>query len=125
VVILFDIDGTLIDHDSAERAAVADLHGRLGRTEPFSVLLSAWKTAFDRHYARYLAGELTIEQQRRERFREALDTRLSDDAADRLSAFYLSKYLDRCQIYPDVVNCLDEVSGFSLGIISNGERGQQ
>jgi len=32
MVILFDIDGTLIDHDTAETIAVAALRGRMGHT---------------------------------------------------------------------------------------------
>ncbi|MBY0503658.1 MAG: HAD family hydrolase [Bryobacteraceae bacterium] len=125
MVVFFDIDGTLIDHDSAERTAVSALSDSLGRTGPVETLLESWKTAFDIHYARYLAGELTLQQQRRERLRDALDPSLSDAGADHLSALYLHHYLAACQLYPDVRECLELLGGFPLGIISNGDRVQQ
>ena len=87
VVILFDIDGTLIDHDAAEVIAVIALHGKIEHTDDATGFLRRWRSAFERHYNRYLAGELSIQQQRRERFREVFDLNLSDAAADRLSAF--------------------------------------
>jgi FMN phosphatase YigB (HAD superfamily) len=42
MVILFDIDGTLIDHDQAEAIAVAALHRRLGITESGDMFLDRW-----------------------------------------------------------------------------------
>jgi hypothetical protein len=69
MVILFDIDGHIDHHDSAEQIAVAALRARPEHTESAAEVLGRWRTAFERHYARDLAGELSIRQQRRERFR--------------------------------------------------------
>ena len=66
MVILFDIDGTLIDHDTAETIAVAALGGRMEHTDDAVGFLQRWRSAFERHYTRYLAGELSIQEQRRE-----------------------------------------------------------
>ncbi len=125
MVILFDIDGTLIDHDGAERVAVEILRRKLGLAEPPEAFLARWHEILERHYDRYLAGELTLQGQRRERFREAVDSSLTDEAADRLSDAYLADYLDVCQPYPDVAPCLAELAAYPMGVISNGERSQQ
>ena len=117
MVILFDIDGTLIDHDTAEAAAYAAISGRTD--------LGTWRSAVERHYNRYLAGELTIQQQRRERLREVFDPNLSDAAADQLSALYLDHYLAACDLYSDVRAALAQLAAYPMGIISNGERTQQ
>lgn len=82
MVILFDIDGTLIDHDAAEIAAVTALLGRMSHTQDAVAFLQLWRSTFEKHYSRYLRGELSIQQQRRERFREVFDSTLSDDAVD-------------------------------------------
>ena len=102
MVILFDIDGTLIDHDTAETIAVAALGGRMEHTDAAAGFLQRWRSAFERHYNRYLAAELSIQQQRRERFREIFDPNLSDAAADHLSALYIDEYLAACDLYSDV-----------------------
>jgi putative hydrolase of the HAD superfamily len=125
VVILFDIDGTLIDHDAAELIAVAALRARVEHTDDATAFLRRWRSAFERHYSRYLAGELSIQQLRRERFREVLDLNLSDAAADGLSASYIDQYLAACELYSDVKPALAQLASYPMGIISNGERSQQ
>ncbi|MGP0075896.1 MAG: HAD family hydrolase [Bryobacteraceae bacterium] len=125
MVILFDIDGTLIDHDAAEVIAIAALRRKIEHTEDAAGFLRRWRSAFERHYNSYLAGELSIQQQRRERFREVFDPNLSDSAADQLSAFYIHEYLAACELYSDVQAALAELAGYPMGIISNGERSQQ
>ena len=125
MVVLFDIDGTLIDHDAAEAIAVAVLRGEVARSEDPAGFLHRWRIAFDRHFSRYLAGELSIQQQRRERFREVAGAGLSEAAVDRLSAFYIERYLAACELFGDVKPALAELAAYPKGIISNGERGQQ
>jgi putative hydrolase of the HAD superfamily len=125
MVILFDIDGTLIDHDSAEAIAVAALRDRMGQTEDSVGFLRRWRSAFERHYNRYLAGELSIQEQRRERLREVFDPNLSDDAADRLIDSYINEYLAACELYSDVKPTLARMATYQMGIVSNGERRQQ
>ena len=125
MVILFDIDGTLIDHDSAEEIAVTALRDRMAPAEDSALFLRQWRVAFERHYARYLAGELSIYEQRRERLREVLDSALSDDDVDRLSASYIDRYLAECRLYPDVRPALTQLAAYPMGIISNGDLRQQ
>jgi len=125
MVVLFDIDGTLVDHDEAEKEAVLALHRRLGLGGIFGDFHVRWRVALERHYARFLAGELSSQEQRRARLREVLGSPLSDADADALIAGYLDDYLSHCRLYADVEPALAELSGHRLGIISNGELGQQ
>jgi putative hydrolase of the HAD superfamily len=125
IVILFDIDGTLIDHNQAEAIAVAALHHRLGVTERGGAFLDRWRTALERHYSGYLAGELSIQEQRRERFREVIEPTLSDAAADERIAAYIDDYLLECRTYSDVEPALARLTAYRMGIISNGERHPQ
>src|ERR1051326_4129312 len=114
MVVLFDIDGTLIDHDAAEAVAVATLGGEVARSEDPADFLRRWRIAFDRHYSRYLAGELSIQQQRRERFREVVDASLPEAVVDQLSAFYIERYLAACELFGDVRPALAELAGYPM-----------
>lgn len=125
MVILFDIDGTLIDHDQAELVAVAALHGRLGLSGTVSEFQCQWRIALERHYARYLSGELSIQEQRRARFRDVVHPALSDLDADQMSATYLDDYLSACRLFPDVEPTLAQLTPYRLGVVSNSERAQQ
>jgi len=125
MVILFDIDGTLIDHDTAEICALDTLRARMRHEEDSAEFMRRWRIAFERHYNRYLLGELSIEEQRRERFREVFDPAMADAVADQWIAFYLEDYLAACRLYSDVMPALEQLSGYPMGIISNGDRGQQ
>ena len=84
MLILFDIDDTLLDHRVSERSAAALLHRSIGAAASFEECLVKWTAASERHFARYLAGEVSLDGQRRDRVREMVDSGLSDEFADRL-----------------------------------------
>lgn len=121
--ILFDIDGTLIDHDAAAHRAALELCDRLAL--PQEGFAERWDEAFQRHYARFMAGEVSLTEQRRARLREASGMEWSDVEADAMMREYLSDYLSFCAPYPDVAPMMDALRGWRKGIISNGERAQQ
>jgi putative hydrolase of the HAD superfamily len=125
MLVLFDIDDTLLDHLTASNAGAIALHRRLGIGLPVEQFLSTWSAALDRHYERYLAGEISFSEQRRARMREAIDSSLSDEASDRAFDGYLAAYEDSWSLFPDVLPCLDRLSDCRLGIISNGQGVQQ
>ncbi len=119
MVILFDLDETLLDHRSTERAAATALHRIAGAAGSVDSFVAAWSAALERCFQRYLAGELSYDEQRRARVREVLGP-LGDDAVDHLLERYLDSYLAGSTLFSDAVPCLDRLAGHRLGIISNG-----
>ena len=121
MVILFDVDDTLIDHSSAERKAALLFYRRfcdqLAGLDDVSFCMR-WHAAAERHFAAYNAGECSYQEQRRRRIREFLGPALSDQAADELFTVYLVNYEASLALFPDALPCLDVLRG-RLGIISN------
>jgi putative hydrolase of the HAD superfamily len=125
MLVLFDIDDTLIDHSTAVRAAVSELYWRIESPLPHDAFLASWLAAMREHYPRYLSGDLTYEDQRRARIRQTVDPRLPDRQADELFGIYFGAYEARWALFPDVRPCLDDLAGHHLGIISNGNGAEQ
>jgi putative hydrolase of the HAD superfamily len=126
MLILFDIDDTLVDHTAAANAGARVLHARVGSSLPVDEFLTRWGDALERHFDRYLAGEVTFQGQRRDRAREVVDLSLTDARADGVYATYQAAYEAGWSLFPDVLPCLDLLSSIhSLGVISNGEARQQ
>ena len=126
--VFFDLDDTLLDHSGAERSAailfyesVAD-RTKASSSEDFA---AHWKVVQDREMSRYLAGELSFQQQRRERLRGILDSPLSDSEADDLFSVYLKHYEASWATFPDVIPCLESISSDYVAIITNGDPEQQ
>lgn len=120
MLVLFDIDDTLIDHTNAVATGVAALHAELGVMSEPSVFRERWVAAMREHFPRYLRGELTYEEQRRARLRQTVDPSLSDADADDLFQHYFSAYRASWSLFPDVLSCLAALSSHTLGIVSNG-----
>ena len=127
--IFFDIDDTLVDYKAAERAAALVFyqdHMDHDHETPDAFIVR-WQTVTEKHFQRYLSGELSFQGQRRTRLREifAADRALADADADHLFAGYLRRYEQNWRLHADVEECLRALDGFSLGIISNGDSTQQ
>jgi putative hydrolase of the HAD superfamily len=129
--VLFDLDGTLLDHAGAVHAAVLHLLDRHRATLEVTVdeAVACWRAAEGRWFTRYLAGGLSFTEQRRRRIGElwalAGATPPSDAAADVAFACYLSAYEHSWRLYPDVVDALDRLADLRLGVVTNGDADQQ
>ena len=128
-MIFFDLDDTLFDNRGAEWAAAIEFyqfHTGIFPQSPEEFAYN-WHEITEKHYRRYVAGELTFLGQRRERLREifAHDRVLSDAEAGELIAWYFEAYARHWTLFPDVAPCLDALSRFELGIITNGTSRQQ
>jgi putative hydrolase of the HAD superfamily len=131
VTVFLDLDGTLLDHDAAERTAAGQFlrsfrgfFPRCSRSE----FADCWQALAEKHMVDYLAGRLSFSGQRRARMRElfgSVGVSLTDPAADLVFATYLRHYERSWRPFPDVAPCLDRLGGLALGIISNGDRDQQ
>lgn len=115
---LFDLDGTLLDHRAAAARAVASVFGPCD--------LSAWFRLEDLYFAAYLQGVLTFQEQRRHRLSDFLGLPVSGDL-DPLFAQYLATYEGAWLAYPDVLPALTSLAatGVRLGVLTNGQQEQQ
>lgn len=126
--LLFDLDGTLLDHASASREALGDLHRvhgtRIRIDEPD--FRTAWAKASATHFGQYEHGKLTYAQQGRRRIRAAFgDDAIDDDDASRYFADFVEAYESRCALFPDTIPCLKLLQDRPLGLITNGNPQQQ
>lgn len=139
--IVFDLDGTLLDHDGAEYAALTKLYPTLleGDIEarqwlPFSDFAAAWHDAAERGWQRYVEGELSFEEQRAWRVRQVLSLQdesvaggrpLTEQDVSVIFDRYLTLYEESWSLYTDTVPCLEALSAYPLGVITNGDGEQQ
>jgi len=126
-LIFFDIDETILDHLGAETSAsqkfAAMFGGDIGLTG--GAFLDKWHELAEKNLNRYLAGEVSYPEQRRSRIHELFGADIPDAEADRMFGVYLENYEQSWTLFPDVIPCLDDLGGERIGIISNGDYGQQ
>lgn len=121
--VLFDLDGTLMDHDAARDAAIA------GLLSADAALADEWRRLEALHYDAYAAGHCSFQEQRRRRVRgihAALQRDMpDDDACDAWFATYLERYRAGWTAFDDVVPALTQLATalpeVRLGIVTNGE----
>ncbi len=125
--VLFDLDGTLLDHEGA----AADAITRSFPDADPAWLVPRWKELGEESFARYLAGELSFTAQRRVRI-TTLTRELGlgdwDDArADAWFVGFLAAYERAWRPFPEVKRVLEKLSerGLPLGVITNGDAAQQ
>jgi len=126
--VFFDLDDTLVDHSGAEySASILFFELVRGRTHASSAedFAALWKSVQAHHMSRYLTGDLTFQQQRRERLRDVLQPALTDTEADDLFSAYLRHYEASWRAFPDVIPCLEVLQVNHVAIITNGDAEQQ
>ncbi|TNY35713.1 HAD family hydrolase [Thermomonospora catenispora] len=121
--VLWDFDDTILDYSSSDRAGIMRhlaAEGLPCDEEAFA----RWRSVTDREFARFLAGELTFQEQRRERARAMTGAPLSDAEADAWFARYLAFFEETCTAFPDVVPALDALP-HRHAILSNSSTAHQ
>ncbi|RCV48485.1 HAD family hydrolase [Marinitenerispora sediminis] len=124
-VIFFDLDDTLLDEHAASSAGLRTLMERLGHPD-FNAARRLWDVQTDISFGNYIAGRLTLTEQRRERVR-ALATQaghswVSEEHCDELFQRYLESHRSAWRSFHDVVPALTQLAsaGIGLGVITNG-----
>jgi putative hydrolase of the HAD superfamily len=131
-VVLFDLDDTLFAHSRAVASGVAAYraaHGGALAAADDAVELARWYALEERHYHRYLAGEIDYREQRRHRARgfvEPFGLDLSNDVdADDWFGRYLVQYELAWELYDDTLPALDTLQALRpdvrFGVITNAE----
>ncbi len=129
--VLFDLDNTLFDHQASSREGLGAFMRRLG-LERTSELEQRWFEIEQACYNRFLSGEISFQDQRRERLRQFLPEAghpPGDEEAglDKLFAVYLRSYENAWTAFPDAAPTLRRLRslGMRVGIITNGNHEQQ
>ncbi|HEY3560472.1 MAG TPA: HAD family hydrolase [Kribbella sp.] len=123
--VLFDLDGTLVDHQLAAAAAVVAWAAEYGVVG--AEVAADWAAVSEKHYRRYQLRELTFPEQRRLRVREFLGVDVSDAEADEMFESYGRRYEAGWTVYDDVVPALRAVRAAGLGVVvlTNGNGDHQ
>ncbi|MGW2896924.1 HAD family hydrolase [Streptomyces sp. NPDC001212] len=112
--VLWDVDDTLFDYTTADRAGMrAHLvaEGLLDGYGTAEEALAHWRRITEAQWARFSAGEATFEEQRRDRVRDFLARpELTDDETDEWFERYLGHYEAAWALFPDVLPVLDALA---------------
>ena len=118
--VLYDLDGTLVDHDHAARVGVTAWSATLGiegdQWDRWALIERKWFTAFEN-------GQVTHIGQRVERCREFIGRpELSDEQALDMYEGYLTAYRSHWRAFPDALPSLRQAldRGLRVGIFTNG-----
>jgi len=128
--VIFDVDETLLDHSGAQRDTLNDFYQKHDRVKKLDQeeFIKLWAEESEKSMQRFLSGELSFEKQRVERvkiiFRQ-LGEELADKAAHKLFQEFLAQYRGNIRVFDDVVPCLESLSKYKLGIVSNGDSSEQ
>lgn len=135
-LVLFDLDGTLLDHVGAVRRALDTWLPtiRWPGGASHDALVRAWFVAESVHFDAWRRGDVTFAEQRRRRLRDILplagrsDVSRCDDAAlDSLFAEYVRAYESAWAPFEDALPCVTALrdEGFRLAVLTNGTQLQQ
>ncbi len=119
--VLFDIDDTLVDFGASAAAGLAALLG----PEVRAGLPDTWHALTERHYPRFLAGEVTFGDMQLNRLVELLAW-AGLPAPDRagllaLEARRQDEMTRHYRLFDDVRPCLDALAGMRIGVVSNSD----
>ncbi|MFG2134449.1 HAD family hydrolase [Streptomyces sp. NPDC048751] len=133
--VLFDVDDTLFDYSTSEEAGVlAHLQAQrlLDKFPDPATALALWRKIMETQYARFLDGELTFTEQRRERTRQFLSHIGQDTSAmadHEASAWFAAYEVHRnaaWAAFPDAEPVIRELApDYRLGIVSNSSTDHQ
>lgn len=133
--VLFDVDDTLFDYSTSEEAGVlAHLQAQrlLDKFPDPATALALWRKIMEAQYARFLNGELTFTEQRRERTRRFLShigqdtSAMTDHEASAWFAAYEAHRNAAWAAFPDAEPVIRKLApDYRLGIVSNSSTGHQ
>jgi putative hydrolase of the HAD superfamily len=116
--VIFDVDGTLVDHDRAQHDGLA-AHLANHTSALDDQRWRQWRELEEEHFSRYLSGELGFQEQRRCRVRGFLGEALDDDAADEWFAGYQERFEASWTLFDDVAPALNALADLPLAAFSN------
>lgn len=133
-LMMFDLDGTLLDHDAAEAAAITGWIRDAGfPTEVDGVpSTEVWRQVSEAGFEEYFRGRTTFAGQRRARLRLFLPQMgldvggMTDDDLDTQFREYGDRYHEAVRPFPDVTDCLTRLAGtHRVAVLTNGDQAKQ
>jgi putative hydrolase of the HAD superfamily len=128
--VIFDLDGTLVDHVGSVTAALHAWLPSLGVVATDD-LAEAWFDAEERHFPAWRSRQISFAEQRRRRLRDFLPLIGIDPGADKdldaIFAGYLACYEAAWTTFPDVDAALTALAdtGLKTAVLTNGTVEQQ
>lgn len=128
--VIFDLDGTLIDHVGSATKALEEWLPELGASLT-EELAAAWFVAEEKHFPAWRARAITFPEQRRRRMRDFLPLinipADGDDELDDVFAGYLRHYEAAWTCFDDAIETLEQISRFPIktAVLTNGTDEQQ
>jgi putative hydrolase of the HAD superfamily len=129
---IFDLDGTLIDQEAAEREALEELFKADILLDPmphFSAFIRVWRNIAEDYLNAYLRGKMSLDEQRVRRVKDLhtqFGREIGDEEARGISKKYLRHYEAQWRAFEDSLPALQALKGsHRLGIITNGDSAQQ
>jgi putative hydrolase of the HAD superfamily len=125
--VLFDLDSTLLDGETAWEVGLTRLLERCPRVDRARARL-AWSEGDEMYFPRYLSGELTMDEHRTARMRwwaGQLNVEIAPGAELDWFAVYRAGYEAGWCAYSDVAPCLAALASLPKAIITNGDSVQQ
>ncbi|KES06513.1 hydrolase [Streptomyces toyocaensis] len=111
--VVWDVDDTLFDYTTADREGMrAHLvaEGLLAGYSSVEEALTRWREVTEFQWARFAAGEVDFETQRRDRTRVFLGRGMTDAEADEWFRRYVAHYESAWSLFPDVLPVLDALA---------------
>jgi putative hydrolase of the HAD superfamily len=130
--LVFDLDGTLVDQEGAERDALRELYERdldIPGKPSYLAFVRDWRNIADDYLQRFLDNEIGFDEQRIRRFQD-LCVKYGQDCsweqASLLHAAYADHYRQRWRAFDETLPALEALAKrFTLAVITNGEGAQQ
>jgi len=124
--VLLDLDGTLVDHESAAAAGLRGWLPTIGLV-PTEAAIARWTAVQEAHLAAWRDGRITFAEQRRRRLRDYLGRDGTDAELDELFAGYVTHYEGAWRAFDDAAAALTALAaaGVPTAVLTNGTRGQQ
>jgi putative hydrolase of the HAD superfamily len=131
-VVLFDMDNTLIDHETASDAALIHVRSLFPELQKYDLasLKQQWRLDFDKYWLEVIKGGMTLEESYQWRFQRVLSTagrKIEPGDLEKASVYYRDRYLSGVTAMPgslEVVRMLKE-QGIKVGVITNNTERMQ
>ncbi|POX39830.1 hydrolase [Streptomyces sp. Ru73] len=122
--VLWDVDDTLFDYASADRAGMQAHLLAEGLADGYPSVdraLTRWKELTALHWRRFEQGGISFEAQRRDRVRDFLGApEMDDDDADAWFGRYLAHYEAAWELFPDTLPVLELLAAdYRHAVLSN------